>query len=120
MDSAQKTTITLAGKSFDIPCLPFKKCRAVVPAASYALKAVARSNGPEKEPLNVTAIDYLYVAVFEAVSYAYPSVTREQFDKWEISLTELLAALTAISLQTGVLVRVAGDKKPEGEAMARN
>lgn len=117
MDSATKRPITLAGRTFDIPCLPFKKNRIVVPACSFALKAINRSQAPELEPINVTAIDNIYLAVFEAVSCADPDVTREVFDSWGCYLPDLIAAVMIIALQTGVLVQVKdGDKKPLGEA----
>ena len=115
MKSTDKSTIELAGRTFDIPCLPFAKNRVVVHACSNALKALAKLHGPEKEPLSLTAMDYMYLAVFEAVSFVDQKIDRKTFDTWPIYTPELADAVTKIALQTGVLVRSEGDK-PAGEA----
>lgn len=105
MKSTDKSTIEVAGRKFDIPCLPFAQNRIVVPSVSFALKAINRLHGPEKEPLNLTAMDHMYLAVFQAVSYVDPKITRAEFDTWGIHMVELVRAVTTIALQTGVLVR---------------
>lgn len=106
MQSTDKTTIELAGRKFDIPCLPFAKNRVIVPACSFALKAMGKMTGPEKEPLSITAIDYMYLAVFEAVNYVNPKIDRKEYDSWNIYTPELVTAVTKISIQTGVLMRM--------------
>jgi hypothetical protein len=118
MDSTQKRTITLGGRVFTLGYLPFKKNRIVVPAADFAWKAYRRSLPPElggeNQPLNVTAVDNTYLAVFEAVSHADPKVTRDEFDSWGLSLQELGKALMQVCLQTGVLTQA--EKITTGEA----
>ena len=115
MDSTTKRKITLAGRTFEISCLPFKKNRMVVPAASFALNAINRSQSPTNEPLNITAIDNIYLAVYEAISHSDPSITREQFNEWGCFLPDLIAALMIVALQTGVLIQTDGKA---GEAKA--
>ena len=115
MDSSQKKNLTVAGKTFAIGCLPFAKNRTVVQACSFALKAINQSQPPESVPLSITAIDYMYLAVFEAVNFADPKVTRDEFNTWGIYLPDLITALMVVALQTGVLVQSKGDAKT-GEA----
>lgn len=114
MDSTQKRKVTLAGKTFEIGFLPFAKNRIVVQAASAALAAIERTKPPLNEPLSITAIDYAYLAVFEAVNFADPKVTREEFNSWGVYTPDLLAALMVVALQTGVLVQQG--KQTTGEA----
>lgn len=115
MDSTEKRKISLAGKPFEIGFLPFFKNRIVVQAASFALKAIERTKEPINEPLNITAIDYIYLAVYEAVSHADPKVTRDEFNSWGVYLPDLISALMIVALQTGVLVQAKGEQKT-GEA----
>lgn len=115
MDSATKRQISVGGKTFTLGCLPFAKNRIVVPSCSFALKAINRSQPPESEPLNVTATDHMYLAVFEAVNHADPKVTREEFNSWGIYLPDLIQATITVALQTGVLVQSTG-KPTSGEA----
>ena len=119
MDSTSKTKITLAGRVFDIPCLPFKQNREIVPAVSYALRAITRANPPTSEPINITAMDYMYTAVYSAVSYVDPKVTRDEFNTWGISFGELTDALTGIAIQTGILVKSEGGDAGEQKARAK-
>ena len=117
MDSAERKNIVLNGKTFSIGYLPFAKNRKVIPATDYAFKAYKRSLPPTSEPLNVTAIDNTYLAIFEAVNYADPKVTREIFDSWPLNMQELITALIVIAQQTGVLVQQHSEGKPiTGEA----
>ncbi len=116
MDSTEKKSINLAGREFKIGFLPFAKNRIVVQAASFALKAINRSAAPTLEPLNITAIDYIYLAVYEAVSHADPKITRDEFNSWGIYLPDLISALMVIALQTGVLVQAKDGKSTSGEA----
>ncbi len=110
MDSTEKKTITLAGKSFALGCLPFAKNRIVVQAASFALKAINQSQPPENIPLSITAIDYIYLAVYEAVNFSDPKITRDEFNSWGIYLPDLISSLMIVALQTGVLVQTKGSK----------
>ncbi len=115
MDSSEKKTIQLAGKVFTLGYLPFAKNRIVVQACSSALKAINKSQPPESEPLSITAIDYMYLAVYEAVNFADPKVTREEFNSWGIYLPDLIQATITVALQTGVLVQQKGTPR-SGEA----
>ena len=108
-DSTEKRVIELAGRRFELSYLPFSKNRIVVNAAQIALKAIRESLQPGGPPLRLTDIDYMYLAVFEAVSFADPKVTREEFDKWGMGLPELTTALMAVAFQTGVLVQAEGE-----------
>jgi len=108
MQSTDKTKIVIAGRDFEIPCLPFKKNRVIVQACCFAIKAMNDYNGPDKVPLSITAIDYMYLAVYEAVSFVDPKISREDFDKWQIYMPDLAVAVTQIATQTGVLVRAEG------------
>lgn len=102
MNTTDKTKINLGGSDFEITCLPFSVNRIVVPAADFAWKALTRSK-EHNEPLNVTAIDNTYLAVFSAVNHCYPDMSREKFDKLNLDMNEMLIALAGVCLQTGVL-----------------
>lgn len=115
MDSTTKRKIELAGRSFEIPCLPFAKNRKIIPAVSFALREI---NEQKDKPTSVTAVDNTYLAVFEAISYVDPKVTREDFDKWEIFWPDLMAAMMIVALQTGVLVQSKDKAGASGEAEA--
>ncbi len=69
------------------------------------------------EPLQVTAIDHMNIAIFEAINHVNKEVTREIYDSWPQYFPELCIALRTICMQTGVLVEVseaagAGAAKP--------
>ena len=116
MTSTTKRDVILGGRKFELSCLPFCKNRIVVPAVSFALKAINRAGEPLLEPLSITAVDYIYLAVFEAVNFVDPKVTREEFDKWGLSIMELCSAMKIVALQTGVLVQADGQGGASGEA----
>ncbi len=105
MKSTDTSEIEVAGRKFSIPCLPFSKNRIVVHACSNALKALNRLHGPEKEPLSLTTMDYMYLAVFEAISFVDQKIDRKTFDSWNIYTPDLVRAVTVIATQTGVLIR---------------
>ncbi len=110
MSSTDQKILKLAGREFTLSYLPFAKNRVVVPAVTTALDAIKKANRTENpEALRITDMDYMYLAIYEAVSYADPSVSRETFNSWGMPLTELIAALMVVALQTGVLVQ--GDAK---------
>lgn len=117
MNSTETKKIEIAGKEFNIPFLPFKKNRIVVNACSFALKELAEAQAPTNKPLSLTAIDYIYLAIFEAVNHADAKVTREVFDAWGCYLPDMVTALKKIALQTGVLMEMPeGGAKGEPEA----
>ena len=60
-------------------------------------------------------MDYIYLCVFEAISFVDPKITREEFDSWGLYLPELSNAVTKIALQTGVLIQIKEGDKKKGE-----
>lgn len=108
MKSTDTTKITIAGRNFDVPCLPFAKNRQIVPACIFGLKALDALE-KEKKPMTVTDMDHIYLAVFEAVNFCDPKVDRKEFDSWGMDMKELGVALMKIALQTGVMVRKEGE-----------
>lgn len=120
MDSTTTKTITLGGRAFKLAPLPFKANRIVVPAADFAWKALRNSlpvnMGGNAIPLNVTAVDNIYLAVFTAVNCADPKVTREEFDSWALTVKEMEVALVQVCFATGVLSQAqAGGNDTSGE-----
>lgn len=105
MSTTEKRDLKLGGKVYKLSYLPFAKNRIVVNAASIALRAIKEANTPGGNPLRLTDIDYMYLAVFEAVNFADPGVSRETFDQMGFSMVELVEALMVVALQTGVLVQ---------------
>lgn len=115
MNTTEKSTINLGGNDFVITCLPFAANRVVIPAADFAWKALKRSK-EEHEPMSVTAVDNTYLAVFTAVNHCYPDMTREKFNALNLDLNELLVALAAVCIQTGVLQPAKKDGNSTNEA----
>lgn len=109
MDSTTKTTIRLAGRTFDLACLPIKKLRVVVPAAWTAYLAIEKAKGDSEKkidavPLRPTDMDWMFLAIFEALEFVSPGLKREDFDNLTTDLVECIVALRAVAFQTGVIV----------------
>jgi len=88
--------ITVAARAWCVPLLAPRQNRIVVPG----LLKLGRQ--PAKD------YDALHDVVFAALTRAYPTLDRDEFDDWPIPVYEPLDALPVIATQTGMLRQARG------------
>lgn len=103
---ADVKTITLAGVSYDIPALPLKVVRKVVPLA-------ARVSRLGFDPMGITEsdIDALIQIAHSGIEFGRPSFKIQELENAVIPLEELQAAVQVVLEQAGM--KAAPEGKPQ-------
>ncbi len=119
--SKQVPTVHLADKDWEIPVLAPKQNKVIVPILVALIPRVvaARAAGmvdpsDETKGINLARVvieligdaktyDDLSVVVYTALTRANPALTREEFDNMPVDTMEMVAALTCIGQQAGLL-----------------
>lgn len=120
----QDATIVLAGREYAIPQLAIRQNRHVEVLAArhrdYYVRAY-KANG-ELMLLDLTegeATDFSEI-VYWALTRALPTLTKEQFEAMPITMTEVMTALPACLVQSG-LFKVAAEPAPQtGEVRSQS
>lgn len=94
---AEVKTITLAGVSYDIPALPLKVVRKVVPLAAQ----VARL-GIDPMSISEKDIEALTEIVYQGIAFGRASFKREELDNMVIPFEELQSAVQVVIEQAGM------------------
>lgn len=106
-----KSKITLGGKSWTVPPLPWKICRVVEPVIVRDFFAI-------HDPIadgDDNAVDRLVGAVFAALHHVDPDLAREDLDALAFGRSELSDALTAVAGACGMKMKSAGAGDAKGE-----
>ena len=97
-----RSRLTLAGRSWDLPHLPFRVLRSIQPALFQVYEETGRA---ERAPLSEGQIDLLAMATWRAVAFVEPALTYEAFAELRFSVADLFAALPAVAQAAGLVAR---------------
>ena len=111
------STLTLGGRCWDLPHLPWKVCRVVEPAIMrYYRELIAANMAISDLPPEI--VTDLVDAMFLAISHVDRTLSREEFDDLPFSLGALASAIPDLAPAAGlkVISRGEGDGT-EGESL---
>jgi hypothetical protein len=104
IDCAGAPVIALAEREWFVPTLAMRQARVVVPGLMRlmpALQALQSGEPSAMAELSPANFDAIVDVVHAALTRAYPHLSREEFLDMPASTTELIAALTTITRQSG-------------------
>ena len=111
----QTFEISLAGRRWALPHLPFRAIKAIQPAlfGVYAELGGAAASTAGVAALSETQLDRLAEATWRAVAVVEPTLTREAFLDLPFSVGELMQAFPAVALAAGLRAAPADQGRQE-------
>jgi len=114
MDTSDDPTITLAGKEWTVPRLAPRQNRIIVPALLRLIPHIlaARAEAVAAQESNLAYLsrfmdgptyEELATVAYTALTRANPELKRSDFDDMPIDTLELVASISAIARQAGLL-----------------
>ncbi len=97
-----ENAITLGGRTWTIPPLPWRVVRSLQPRLGRFFTAT-RGEGTRVLVMSTDDLDSAAQAVFEAVVYAEPGLTREDFDALTFGSLDLARAIPAVARAAGMM-----------------
>ena len=95
-------SISLGGRTWAVPPLPWRVVRSIQPRLG-AFFTATRGEGARVLVLSTADLDSMAQAIFEAVSFAAPGLTREEFDGLSFGSLDLARAIPAVSRAAGMI-----------------
>jgi hypothetical protein len=120
--SEEAFTISLGGKTWSVPHLPFRAIKAIQPALfeTYLAAGGPSMSGESVARLNEAQLDRLAEATWRAISYVEPELSLTKFFELAFSVGELIQAFPsvakAVGLQPGKIEDQASPALPTQEA----
>ena len=114
MDAIEDPIVVLAGKEWPVPRLAPRQNRVVVPALLKLIPRIllARAESVAAQESNLAYLsrfideptyEQLAAVAFTALTRAHPELTRSEFDEMPIDTLELIASVSVIARQAGLL-----------------
>ena len=102
--SEEAFAISLGGKTWSVPHLPFRAIKAIQPALFEIYLAAGGSSmsGESVARLNETQLDRLAEATWRAVSYVEPELSFTKFLDLAFSVGELIQAFPSVARAVGL------------------
>ncbi len=113
-----EATVRLAQKDWAVPMLSVRQNKVIDPIILSMLPVFAEWNNDKFAALQKIGADHydrLLEMTFHAIHKASPTLSRDEYQDFSITLPELIAAFPIIAQQTGIFSRDAS-----GEALAGN
>jgi hypothetical protein len=113
----EHSSIRLAGREWPVPVLAPRQNRIVVPALLDLVPKILRARDESEKAgekggfaalaryLDTPTYDQLAEIVFAALTRAHPGLARAEFDDMPIDTLELIASVTMIARQAGLVRR---------------
>ncbi len=110
--SEEAFPISLGGKSWSVPHLPFRAIKAIQPALFeiYLAAGGPSMSGESVARLNETQLDRLAEATWRAVSFVDPELSLTKFLDLAFSVGELIQAFPSVAKAVGLQPGRIGDQ----------
>ena len=103
--SYEPKAFSFAGRDYELPRLPWRLSKQVQPALMQVLSQFGGASAPALAALPSAEYDRLGEAVRLALTSVDASMTREAFGELPIGLADLVAAIPAVCLASGLSMR---------------
>jgi hypothetical protein len=116
--SEEAFAISLGGKTWSVPHLPFRAIKAIQPALFdiYLAAGGSSMSGESVARLNEAQLDRLAEATWRAVSFVEPELSLTNFLELLFSVGELIQAFPAVARAAGLRPGTVEDHAPPAPA----
>lgn len=107
--TCEQNAITLAGRTWEVPRLPFRAVKAIQPALFeiYLAAGGPSMSGESVARLNEAQLDRLAEATWRAISFVDPELSLAAFIDLPFSVGELIQAFPSVARASGLKPEVA-------------
>ena len=94
--------VTLGGRAWELQSLPWRLVKTMHPKFLALWLRLADLGAANVIKVSEADLDALSECVFMALHYAYPTLTRDEFDELPITAKEMMLAVPALALCLGL------------------